>query len=148
MRKSLWKSFLWQIVGLLFYLAGMLLFLIVAINVYLAPPANSLENLSGGDMISLLISVGLIVIGRAIAWKFGGGVSISSMYGGGVMRRGPEQSQLEQMGYKLPTVDSEQETSDVVSEDGEGLLVCPKCGTHNERDYRYCSKCSSELPDA
>lgn len=148
MRKSLWKAFAWQGVGLLFYLAGMLLFMVVAINVYLSPPANSLGNLSEGHVVTLLASVALIAIGRMIGWKFGYGGSMVHLYRHGLPGQRPEQSQLQEMGYRIPPEPDDRGPSDVVYEDGELFLVCRECGTQNESEFSYCSNCSSELPEA
>lgn len=146
MQKSLWKAFLWQGVGLLFYFAGMLVFLVVAVNVFLSPPANSLENLSDGHVVSLLVSVVLIVVGRLIGWKFGGDLSLSQMYRGAPARPGSDQSRLEQLGYQVRPEASEERPDP--PDDGEPALVCRECGAHNEPGYRYCGNCSSELPDS
>lgn len=147
MRQSLRTMMVWQGVGLLFYLAGMLLFLVVAVGVFLAPPENSLANLATGDMALILVSVLLLVFGRVISWKFGGEAgammgSVSTIRG-----RGPDQSKLEELGYQIPPEESSEPESDVVYEDGEVYTRCPECGARNEREFDYCSNCSSRLPE-
>lgn len=145
MRQSLRKMLVWQGVGLLCYLAGMLLFLVVAVGVFLAPPEHSLANLTTGDMAVILVSIVLIVTGRLISWM-GGGESGTMMEGVRTIRRqDPDQSKLEELGYQMPS-----DASDGVDTDGmgeESVIKCSECGATNERTFRYCSTCSSRLPE-
>jgi hypothetical protein len=150
MRQSLRKTLLWQGVGLLFYLAGMVLFLAVAVNAFLAPPANSFGTVTTGDIAVLLVSVGLLVLGRAISWKLGGDVGGEAGAAGALGRirgRNPNQSRLEELGYRMPPEESDDSSSDTVYEDGEVYVRCPECGEPNERGFDYCGTCSGELPD-
>jgi hypothetical protein len=149
MRQSLRKTLLWQGVGLLFYLAGMVLFLAVAVNAFLAPPANSFGAVTTGDIAVLLVSVALLLFGRAISWKLGGDVGGAGAMGtlGRVRDRRPNQSKLEELGYRMPPDESDDRGSDTVYEDGEVYVQCPECGEQNERGFDYCGNCSSELPD-
>mgnify|MGYP000141508312 CR=1 FL=1 len=146
MRKSLRKALLWQGVGLLFTTAGMLIFLVVAVNVYLAPPANSLENMAAGDITVIVLSVALLVIGRVVAWKFG---DDSGPLGtiDRIRNPQPEQSRLEELGYRMPPEESPDSDPDTVYEDGELVVRCPECGAKNETGFDYCGDCSARLPD-
>jgi len=144
MRQSLRKMLLWHGVGLLCYLAGMLLFLVVAVDVFLAPPENSLANLTTGDTVILLGSVVLLVTGRIISWKGGGGTGM--MDGVQTIRgQGPDQSKLEELGYRMPHSTSDTADTDVADEDDAGAIRCSECGTANEPTFRYCSNCSNRL---
>lgn len=147
MRRSVLKSVLGQVGGLLFYLAGMVLFLFVMLDVFRSPPTNSIENLSAEHMGPLLLSVILIVTGRAISWKFGGDFTMTAVYHGASLRSGPQESRLEQLGYNLPPEESENRRSSFGYDDGEVYVVCSECGTRNETGYSYCSNCSAELPE-
>mgnify|MGYP000586771331 CR=1 FL=1 len=150
MRQSLRKALLWQGVGLLFYLAGMVLFLVVAVNAFLAPPSNSFGSVTSGDIAVLLVSVALLLVGRAISWKLGGDVGGDAGAMGTLGRlrdRNPNQSKLEELGYRMPPEDADGRNSDTVSEDGEVYVRCPECGGKNERGFDYCGNCSSKLPE-
>ena len=146
MRQSLRKTLLWQGIGLLFYLAGMGLFLVMAVSVFLAPPQNSLANLTTGDMLLGMVSVGLLVVGRVLSWKFGGETSPM----GAVTRirgQGADQSKLEELGYQIPPEDSGNPDSGVMYEDGTVYVQCSECGAKNEQQFEYCNNCSSQLPE-
>lgn len=147
MRRSLRKTLLWQGVGLLFYLAGMVLFLVVAVNAFLEPPANSLANVTTGDMAALLVSVLLLVVGRVISWKLGGGTGAMIGSGGTIRSQAPKQSKLEELGYQMPPEESNDAGSNFDYEDGEIYIRCPECGAKNEPEFEYCNNCSSQLPD-
>jgi hypothetical protein len=147
MRQSLRKTLLWQAVGLLFYLAGMVLFLLVAVGAFLAPPANSLASLTSGDMVLILVSVSLLVVGRVIGWKFGGGAGTMTGSVGAIRGGGPDQSKLEELGYHVPPEETGEPDSDVVYEDGELYARCTECGAKNEQEFDYCSNCSSQLSE-
>jgi hypothetical protein len=146
MRQSLRKTLLWQAVGLLFYLAGMVLFLVVAVEAFLAPPASSFGNVATGELLVLLVSVVLLVTGRVIGWKLGGDTGVAGTVAS-VRGRGPEESKLEELGYRMPVEESENSGSGVVYEDGEVYVRCPDCGEPNEREFDYCGNCSSQLPE-
>lgn len=142
MRPTTRKTLLWQGIGLLFYLAGMALFLIVAVGAYLAPPENSLENLALGDMLFVGLAIALIVAGRAITWKFGADASGVEGLRPGEAEQSPEQSRLQELGYHVPPESTEDDAPL-----REGDVVCPECGTENDGDFTYCANCSAELPD-
>lgn len=146
MRPSFRKMLLWHGVGLLCYLAGMLLFLVVAVSVFLAPPENSLANLTTGHMAILLGSIVLLVVGRVMSWKGGGG---AGMMGGiqTIREQRPDQSKLEELGYQMPASTSDTPDADGAGEDDAGTITCSECGATNEPTFRYCSNCSARLPE-
>lgn len=145
MRQSLRKTLLWQGIGLLFYLGGLLLFLLVAVSAFLAPPENSLANVTTGDMAMILMSVVLLATGRVISWK-GGGETGAMMGSASTIRgQGPDQSKLEELGYQIPPDASGD--ADVTYEDGEVYAKCNECGAKNEQTFDYCNNCSSRLPE-
>jgi len=142
------KALLWQAVGTLCYLAGLLVFVAVVIGVFLAPPENSLANLNAGHTPVLVASTAFIVIGRLISYKYGLQNGLS-----GAVREyqgRPEKTKLEELGYVIPP---ENEGSDrglerKLSLEGDDLTVaCTECGAKNDPDYRFCADCSAELPD-
>jgi len=149
MRQSLRKTMLWQGVGLLFYLAGMVLFLVVAVDAFLGP-GDAVGPVTTGHVAAMLVSVALLLTGRAISWKLGGDVG-GDPAGMGVLGRvgdeNPNQSKLEELGYRMPPEDSDDHNSDTIYEDGEVYVRCPECGEKNERGFDYCGNCSGELPD-
>ncbi len=153
MQGSMWRTVLLQGVGLLFYLAGMLLFLVIAIDVYLSEPAHSLENFETVHGAYMLVSLVLIIAGGAVMQKFGGAMTgmggwlngTGMMWGGGQVRQEPRQSALEQLGYTLPPEDEETAIEDMPVDDG--MVRCPECGETEEAGYRYCAHCSARLPD-
>jgi len=150
MRQSFRKTLLWQGVGLLFYLAGMVLFLLVAVNAFLGPSGISFGAVTTTDIVLLLVSAGLLVTGRMIGWKFGGDVGGRAGAAGTISRiRGqrPKQSKLEELGYHVPPEESDDSASDFVYEDGEMSVRCPECGATNEQGFDYCGNCSSKLPE-
>ena len=146
MRQSLRKTLLWQGIGLLFYLAGMGLFLVMAVSVFLAPPQNSLANLTTSDMLLGMVSVGLLIMGRVLSWKFGGETSTMGAVTT-IRSQGPNQSKLEELGYQIPPEDSGNPDSGVTSEDGTVYVQCAECGVKNEQQFEYCNNCSSQLPE-
>lgn len=149
MRQSFRKMLLWQGVGLLLYLAGMVLFLVVAVDAFLGP-GDAVGPVTTGHVVAVLASVALLLAGRAISWKLGGAVGGDTGVGGtfGAVRdQGPNQSKLEELGYRMPPEDSDGRRSDTVYEDGEVYVRCPECGEPNEPGFDYCGNCSSELPD-
>ena len=146
MRASLRKALLWQGIGLLFTMAGMLVFLVVGVNVYLSPPANSFENVATGDMALLVVSVALLLTGRVVAWKFGGEDGPLATIDR-VRNPQPEQSRLEELGYRIPPEESaDTETEHRVDHDG-AVVQCPECDATNEIGFDYCGECSARLPD-
>ena len=138
------KSLLLQVLGLLFYLGGMLLFLFVAVSVFLSPPENSLENLSSGHMAWIVVSLLLLVTGRLISWRFGVDQSLSRGIQGSIMGKERDVSRLRDLGYNVPADTSDEQA--FAYDDGDVYVVCSKCGTKNEQGYSYCSDCSAELP--
>jgi hypothetical protein len=150
MRQSLRKTLLWQGVGLLFYLAGMVLLFLVAVNTFLGPSGVSFGGVTTGDIVLFLVSTGLIVIGRVIGWKLGGDIGGDAGAAGTLSRiRGqrPQQSKLEELGYHVPPEEAHDSESDFVYEDGEMSVRCPECGATNEQGFDYCGNCSSRLPE-
>jgi len=147
MRQSLRKTLLWQGVALLLYLAGMVLFLVVAVSVFLSPPANSVANLTTGDMVVIGVSLLLIVAGRVIGWKYGGEVNTVGTTIQGIRHQKPEQSTLEELGYQMPPEETDTADSTTTYEDGKLYIQCPECGTQNDPQFQYCSNCSSQLPE-
>lgn len=145
MRQSLRKTLLWQGIGLLFYLGGMLLFLLVAVSAFLAPPENSLANVTTGDVAMLLISMVLLATGRVISWK--GGEETGTIMGSAstIRGQGPEQSKLEELGYQIPPDPSDE--ANVAYEDGEIYVRCNECGAKNQQTFDYCNNCSGRLPE-
>jgi hypothetical protein len=142
------KALLWQGVGILCYLAGLLVFVSVVIGVFLAPPQNSLANLSSGHVPILIASVALIVAGRLISYKYGVQNGLS-----GAVREyhgRPEKSKLEELGYVIPPENEGSEGGlerKLSLEEGELTVACNECGAENDPDYRFCGNCSAELPD-
>lgn len=147
MRQSLRRTLLWQVVGLLFYLGGLLLFLVVAVSAFLAPPGRSLANLTTGDVALLLVSVVLLVTGRVMSWK--GGEKTGTMVGAisTIREQRPDQTKLEELGYQIPPDSSDDTDTSVIYEDGGLYRRCTECGAKNERSFDYCSNCSSRLPE-
>lgn len=145
MRRPMLKSLLWQVLGVLFYLGGMLLFLFVAVNVFLSPPENSLENLSSGHVAWILVSLVLLVTGRLISWRFGAERSLSRGIQGSIMGNDRDASRLRNLGYNVPAETSDEQ--EFTYDDGDVYVVCSRCGTKNEQGYSYCSDCSAELPE-
>jgi len=142
------KALLWQAVGTLCYLAGLLVFVSVVIGVFLSPPENSLANFSSGHVPVLVVSTILIVAGRLISYKYG----LQDGLSGAVReyRGRPEMSKLEELGYVIPPENEGGEGGlerELTLEDGELTVACNECGTENDPDYRFCANCSAELPD-
>lgn len=142
------KELLWQAVGTLCYLAGLLVFVAVVIGVFLSPPENSLANLSADHVPVLVVSTVFIVAGRLISYRYG----VQSGLAGAVREYHgrPEKTKLEELGYVIPP---ENEGGDGGSdrklslEEGEIAVACDECGAKNDPDYRFCGNCSAELPD-
>lgn len=144
MQPAAWKRLLWQLLGLLFYAAGMVIFLVVMIGVYTAPPERSIENLSGVHVPYLLLSLLLVTFGGYVSRRFGA----RTQSAGGLDRGGPRgdqsQSTLERLGYVVPNDDEEALPYDY--EDGVVYVTCAECGTRNEQEYDFCSDCAARLP--
>ncbi|WP_154552436.1 hypothetical protein [Halorhabdus sp. CBA1104] len=145
MRESLRKQLIWQGAALVSYFAGMILFLVVVMRI-VGAPGQSLATLRTGDLLALVVSVFLLGLGGLLTRKRGGPV------GGGMgpikmdPTRGPEQSNLEELGYQIPPehpADSEPARDETI---GHDEVRCPECGVGNDRSFAYCKQCSSELP--
>ena len=144
MRSSTWKHFAWQALGLLFYLGGMLIFLVVMVEVFLSEPERSLANLSSAHMPFLLVSVLLIVFGRYIGYRFGGDLTDGMAGKGGPQSR--RDSILEDYGYD-PSHSQEDDDDEpqYTYEDDTVFLRCPDCGEKNEPEFDYCGNCAAKL---
>lgn len=144
MRRSMLKRLLWLAAGVGCYLAGMLLFLVVALDVFMAPPESSFENLSGEQAPFLAVAVVLIAVGSYINYRAGFGVGVRA-FGSGPRPGGPDgqsrtESVLQKHGYRVPPEESNDPPA------GPDRVRCNECGAENERQYSYCSNCSAELP--
>lgn len=146
MRSSMRKALLWQGLSLLLTFAGLILSALVIIGVFLGPPENSFSNMSEGDLILVLVGTVLLSLGRLIGWKFGLGVGSMTDSASALREQQPNQSKLEQLGYRIPPDPSETGDSNFSYEEGAVYVVCEECGEHNESDFRYCRNCSSQLP--
>ena len=144
--RSSWKPALVKWVGVLTYLGGLLLFLAVAVDAFLSPPAQSLANLSTAHVVTLVLGLALVVVGQVIAWKFGGSALIHGPTTP-LPNRGPDQSRLEELGYQLPPEDDDRGDADVAFEDGTAYVVCGECNARNERGFGRCRNCSAKLPE-
>lgn len=158
MRSSIWKRFGWQLVGFGFYLVGMVVFLVIAVDVFVSPPEGSIENVTSGHLAGIVVSVVLLVVGRAISWKYGGGIGGLTTggygFGGQPGRPGdrdhPDQTVLEQHGYyqsppdpeDRPEEDGSERSFESVAAEG---TVCGACGTENAEGFDYCRNCAEEL---
>jgi len=141
MRPSMRNALLWQALSLILTLAGLLISALVIVGVFLAPPENSLSNISDGDVVLVLVGVIMLSGGRLIGWKFGLGIGAVS----GFRDQAPEQSKLEQLGYRIPPEDDETGDSEFTYDDGSLQVVCQECGATNESGFSYCRDCSAEL---
>jgi hypothetical protein len=145
MDRPLRNTLLWQVVGTLCYLAGMLLFLFVATSVFLAAPENSIENLTGGDVTLMLVGLFLVILGSVINRRYGDEHGIGGWATGTVQDQGSDQSTLEELGYTIPAEPSNAETARSAELD-ENTVRCPKCGATNEQEFSYCKNCTARLP--
>ncbi|WP_263020186.1 zinc ribbon domain-containing protein [Natronobiforma cellulositropha] len=139
----MWKTFAWQLLGLLFYLGGMVVFLVVVVNVYIAEPNRSLENLSSAHLPFFGLSVLLIVFGRYIGHRFGSTLAINGYPTNGEGSESHRDRVLREYGYD-PSLETREEST-VEYEDQTDALVCPNCGERNEPGYDYCGNCASKL---
>jgi len=156
MRESLRKTLLWQAFGLLCYLAGLGLFLVVVVTAYFEPPENSLANLTTAHMAAILLSIALLVMGRTISWRVGDEWGVISGSTGTVGDAGPPdsprdrdpvESKLEELGYNVPREQPSSSAGGITYEDGRVRIRCAECGATNKQSYTHCRDCSSELPD-
>lgn len=146
MHRSTQKTLVWHGISLLCYLAGLVLFLVVAGSVFLAPPEYSLANLRTVHTMAMLAGVALIVVGKAIGWHYGlGAESMTNSMAN--LRNPPEQSKLEELGYRVPKESPEDGGSKYTYEDGTVYTVCSECGARNENEFKFCNNCSAELPE-
>jgi len=132
------RATLWRLLGLLLYLVGLTLSLFIVVDIFVSGGLAADGEVPAQVVAVLALSIVLIVLGRAITWKFGGRGAVS-----GQPPQNRDQSPLEQMGYVTPEPpdDPPPEPPD------EESVVCPECGTKNERGFTYCHNCSAELPD-
>ncbi|WP_436933982.1 DUF7577 domain-containing protein [Halovenus marina] len=145
MDRPLRNTLLWQVVGTLCYLAGMLLFLFVATSVFLAAPENSIENLTGGDVTLMLVGLFLVVLGSVINRRYGDETGLGTWATGTVRDQRSDQSTLEELGYTIPAEPSNAETARSAELD-ENTVRCPECGATNEQEFSYCKNCTARLP--
>lgn len=149
MRSSLRKTIVWQVLGLLAYFLGIVLFLSAAMDLFFREPGRSLGSATSGHVFVFTLSVVFIVGGRVISWKLGGEREMSPLSGSmnpfGQQR--PKQTKLEELGYVMPPDSSEADESDFAYEDGTVYVVCPECGEKNDAGFRFCHNCSAQLPD-
>ena len=143
MRPSMRNALLWQALSLLLTFAGLLISALVIVGVFLGPPENSLSNMSEADITLVVLGVVMLSAGRLIGWKFGLGIGVVS----GFRDQSPEQSRLEQLGYRIPPEAEETGDSEFAYEDGDLQVICQECGTKNEGGFSYCRDCSAELPE-
>lgn len=144
MRESLRRTLLWQGIGFVLYLGGLILFVIVAQGVFFGPPANAM-TFTGADLAVLLTGLLLIVVGRIVSWK--GGEEATTLLGtvAAIREQRPEPSRLEELGYQVPP--EGEQGDDMIYEGGEIYIRCDECGAKNEREFDYCANCSSPLPE-
>lgn len=140
------RSIFWQAIGGGCYLLGLVVFLLTFVGVYFAPPANSLANLAPVHGAGMGVGVGLLLLGKAITWRFGEGDPTGGRLPGDLFDTGPDRNRLQELGYNVPP--DEEDPAPHGYEDGEVYLRCPDCGKRNDTDYRFCANCSAELPDA
>lgn len=152
--RPMWKNLLWQLLGVLCYLVGLLVFLVLIVDIYLSPPTNSIDNLSSGHAPIFAVSLLLIVIGRYVSYRFGSGVGFEAVASGGYHSQPHSQSDtqsraqsvLQKYGYR-DSSDPETDELPYEYEDGEVYITCQECGTRNEQEFDYCENCAAELPE-
>lgn len=145
MRRS-WKPTLATLAGVAASLLGTLVVAVVSVTVYLAPPANSVANLSGVHLVVIALGVCLILAGRLVSRTFGGDAGLLAGTMGARPDQGPDLNALEQLGYTMPPEDDESDGDGRLAyEDGDVFVVCGECGAKNDRGFRYCGSCSAEL---
>lgn len=155
MRSSIRKGLGWQLLGLLFYLTGMVVFLVIAVDVFLSPPEGSIENIAAGHLTGIVLALVLLVVGRVISWKYGGGIGGLATGGYGFdgqpgAEDHPDQTVLEEHGYYQSPPDPEERPDEgdpersFESVAAEGT-VCNSCGTENAEEFDYCRNCAAEL---
>jgi hypothetical protein len=142
MTPSLRRTLVWQALGMACYLLGIVLFLLVAVEVFLGGPEPSLASVSGVDTALMAIGVALIIVGQLINWKRGGAKAGSMGSPMESFGNAPKKTRLEELGYHLPP-----ESSGYAYEDGDVYVVCENCGAKNDDEFRFCGGCSAELPD-
>lgn len=147
MKRSTWKWLLLNGAGVVLYLVGVLIFIFTAISVYLGSPANSFENFSSAHFAVMMVSLGLLVAGRIVVWKFGGRREGSIGSAWSPVSRAPEKTPLEELGYQVPPEETNHGGAGFTYEDGEIYIVCEECGANNDPEFTYCSECSAKLPE-
>jgi hypothetical protein len=145
MDRPLRNTLLWQVVGTLCYLAGMLLFLFVATSVFLAAPENSVENLTSGDVTLMLVGLFLVILGSVINWRYGDETVMGAWATGTVQDQSSDQSTLEELDYTIPAELSNTEKASSAELD-ENTIRCTECGATNEQEFSYCKNCAARLP--
>lgn len=145
MAADLWRRLLWQVVGIICYLGGLVLFLVVAVDVYTAPPEGSFENLSlhhlaliGASVVLMVASGGILFAHRNVPIGM-----IGPHHGVGGTRDSPGSRRSEDPLDQFPT-DPPDDPQPSQPDSGPGVR-CPTCGVTNEEGYRFCRSCSSDL---
>jgi len=140
MRKSLRSALVWHALALLCYMAGVTLFVLGAVGPFLAPPEQSLANLTTGDIALVVGSLVLFAAGGAASAKSGWRNTLSAASPWGTQ---PDHSRGDLGSRTDREADREPATA---YEDGELYVRCPECGAKNDTSYSYCGECSAELP--
>lgn len=142
MRPDLLRWVAKRLLGLVLFLTGIVLFGLVAVDVWTADPAGSFANITAVHVAWLLAGTVLVAVGHYV-----GTVSaVAGMAGGGAPGqvqdpRTPE-SVLAKYGFRQ---DPEDEDPEYAYREGDVYAVCDECGTENDPEYAYCSNCSAKL---
>lgn len=148
MRPGTWKPLLWRLLGMLCYLAGMLVFLFVALDAFARPSGSGagFGPISDDQTLLFGLSFLLIVLGTLISRRLGGSITRWAFGNAAGDDSSRQQSVLEEYGYVTPEPDEERPRYEY-DEEGDAVHVyCPNCDARNRREYTYCRNCSAELP--
>lgn len=147
MRPETLKPLLWRLLGMLCYLAGMLVFLFVAIDAFAntSGPGVSFGSVSEDQVLLLGLSLLLIAVGTLISRRLGGSFSQWAFGDAADTGASRERSVLEEYGYVTPEPDEDRPRYEY-DEEGDAVYVyCQNCNAKNERGFTYCRNCSAEL---
>lgn len=135
-----------QFVGIVMYLGGLLMLLMVVLSVYLAPPQHSFGNLSLVHLLLITASLVFIIGGRMLGWRYGSVASFNTVPNGLTSVYQFNQFPV----VEQPDIDDRFHHSKPqprkVMEDGVLYAICQECGTKNESEYTFCGNCSTKLP--